>query len=332
MGDFRNHLLVRAASKQSSLRTASATLAVISFVGFLLPRLMTGNILAHTDAPPNLAGQTAVAGQVSSPVGRGAAGINLSAGREAPTRYLGNEGLKRLLEQQQARPLALAAADFDGDGTPDLVSGYAAPGGGILTLHRGNVDALFPNAPEAKRRRAAGQSTDSPFLAAARIFAAPAAPDFLHAGDFDADGHYDVVAAAQGGSDLLLLRGDGKGRLGPAERIALPGAVSAMAVGEINNRDGLHDVAVAIAGAAGPQALVFTGREGALRSAPEAFDLPAEAASLALGNLDDDYLADLAVAAGRELLVIRGQDKRVAANPSGRPQAAAAGMERRSLP
>ncbi|MBA2736975.1 MAG: FG-GAP repeat protein, partial [Pyrinomonadaceae bacterium] len=37
----------------------------------------------------------------------------------------------------QNSPSALAAADFDIDGYPDLVTGYSAPGGGILTFHKG---------------------------------------------------------------------------------------------------------------------------------------------------------------------------------------------------
>jgi hypothetical protein len=32
---------------------------------------------------------------------------------------------------------------------PDLIGGYAVPSGGIITLHRGNVDSIYPNAPEA---------------------------------------------------------------------------------------------------------------------------------------------------------------------------------------
>jgi hypothetical protein len=246
------------------------------------------------------------------------AGIRMSPERPVPTSYAGDQGARRSFESGEARPLSLAAADFDEDGMPDLVSGYAGGDGGIVTLHRGNVDALFPNAPEAKRRRATGQFSDAPFLPTARTFAAPAAPEFLEAGDFDADGHADVLLAARGGA-ALVLRGDGNGGLRPAERIELPGVVTSMAVGDVNGYDGLPDIVFGITGKAGPQALVFAGRKGAVNAAPESFALPSEAASLALGDLDDDHVPDVALGAGPALLVIHGRrDKRSPATISNR--------------
>ena len=42
------------------------------------------------------------------------------------------------------------------------------------------------------------------FLSPARVFDLPAEPSFLGTGDFDADGHWDVVAATRGDSGLYL--------------------------------------------------------------------------------------------------------------------------------
>jgi FG-GAP-like repeat len=300
VGELNSHPFLRKSSTTSLLARASIALMVIGLAGFPSP------------------GPTVDAARPEFPAPLDTAEINMSTARPVPTRYVGHDGSTQLLEGKQANPRMMAAADFDEDGVPDLVSGYAAGAGGIITLHRGNVDSIFPNTPAAKRRRATGRFSDSPFLTPARVFAAPAAPDFLHAGDFDADGHADVLAAAQGG-EALLLRGDGKGGLRHAERIGLPGAVTAMAVGDINGHDGLPDVVFGISRPAGPRALVFAGREGAVKSLPEAFDLPSEATALALGDMDDDHLPDLAVAAGSELLVIRGRDKRsLAETPSRR--------------
>ncbi|MDP9098749.1 MAG: hypothetical protein M3N48_07120, partial [Verrucomicrobiota bacterium] len=82
---------------------------------------------------------------------------------------------------------ALASADFDEDGVPDLVTGYADPaGGGMVLIRRGNVDAIYPNGPEARLRRERGQFTTAAFLAGTKSFPVPEPADFVGVGDFDA--------------------------------------------------------------------------------------------------------------------------------------------------
>jgi uncharacterized protein (TIGR03437 family) len=262
--------------------------------------------------------------------GRGTPWINLRDGRDLLTTSTGTE-LEQILASHAAQPLALASGDFDEDGVPDLVSGYVSPGRGILTLHRGNVDTLHPNTPEAQERRAAGTFTEAPFLAPARVFEIPVAPDFLGTGDFDADGHLDVVAAVAGGEALYWLRGDGQG-FWPAVAIPLPGSVTALLTGEINRADGLADLVVGIAGAGGPQVLIFESPNGALRGEPEAFALSAAPTALALGQLDDGYAMDLAVAAGTELLVVHGRDRRLSLDKTRQAEVPAAVIEEIPLP
>jgi hypothetical protein len=241
--------------------------------------------------------------------GRGNPSINLSDGRDVLTSYSGPAALTQALQRNEAEPLALASADFDEDGVPDLICGYAHSGSGIVTWLRGNVDSIYENSPEAQRRKAAGEFTDAPFLSPARVFALPIKPDFLGAGDFDADDHWDIVAAARGSDKLYLLSGDGRGSFAPAKSLDLPGAVTALITGDINRSDGLDDVVVAVNGLDGPKLMVFEGSQGALKAKPEVLDLPAEATALELGQLDDDYPIDIAVAAGRELIVVHGRDR-----------------------
>ncbi|HWP42589.1 MAG TPA: VCBS repeat-containing protein, partial [Blastocatellia bacterium] len=128
--------------------------------------------------------------------GRGAPLISLADGRDVISAHTDPAGAEQLLVEETARPLALTAADMDEDGLPDLITSYAAGDRGFLTVYRGNVDSLFPNTAEARLRRASGEFTDSPFLAPARIFQAPSPPEFLTAGDFDADGHSDLAVAS----------------------------------------------------------------------------------------------------------------------------------------
>src|SRR5579872_1571378 len=76
---------------------------------------------------------------------RGAPYLNLRDGRTIATTYVGDASAVRQLRANRAEPTALASADFDEDGVPDLISGYATPDNtGIVTIHRGNVDAIWP--------------------------------------------------------------------------------------------------------------------------------------------------------------------------------------------
>ncbi|MEK6322314.1 MAG: FG-GAP-like repeat-containing protein [Acidobacteriota bacterium] len=264
--------------------------------------------------------------------GRGNPWINLSNGHELITPYSGPAELTQVLERNEARPLSLCSADFDEDGVPDLISGYAGPNVGIITLLRGNVDSIYPNASEAKQRKAEGTFTDAPFLSPAFVFGVPESADFIGAGDFDGDSHWDVVAAARGSTKLYLMSGNGKGGLRQTKRIDLPGGVTAMVVGDINRRDGLDDVVVGVSGEQGAKVLVFEGPEGALRASTEAFGLPAEATSLALGQLDDRYEVDLAIAAGHELMIVHGRDRKLSLDKVRQQEVAQATVEERVFP
>jgi len=101
---------------------------------------------------------------------RGGPNIKLTDGRDLQTEYAGREDLRVALQQNLAEPLSLASADFDEDGIPDLIGGYSYNGRGIISLLRGNVDSLYPNALEAQQRKVDGTFTDAPFLSPARVF------------------------------------------------------------------------------------------------------------------------------------------------------------------
>jgi CSLREA domain-containing protein len=263
--------------------------------------------------------------------GRGNPTINLSDGHELVVPYVGPEALRSALEQNQAEPLSLAAADFDEDGVPDLVSGYAFAGRGIVTLLRGNVDSIYPNAPEAKQRRANGTFTEAPFLSPAQAFDAPVAADFIGAGDFDADGHWDVVTASRGGTALYLLTGNGHGDFSEPRRIELPGVLTAFATGEVNRADGIADIVVGVSAKDGARVLVFEGPNGALQAKPESLSMPGEVTALVLGQLDNSYEMDVAVGSGNQLVLLHGRDRRLSLDAEHQQQVQPARLEARAL-
>lgn len=224
-----------------------------------------------------------------------------------------------LLEQGLAEPLSLTTADFDEDGTPDLVVGYGYGERGLIALYRGEVRAIHPGAQSAPA---------SPFHRVALVLPTTQRPDYLGSGDFDADGHFDVAIGTEGRATLELLRGGGSTRPIERESIALDGFLSAMAVGEVNRRDGLADLVVAVEGRSGPRLLVFESPEGAVRAEPERIELVQSVRSIELGSVDGDSFRDITLITDGGERLIRGRNRRltsIAALPSSagraRPQA-----------
>ncbi len=204
-----------------------------------------------------------------------------------------------------ARPLSLAKGDFNEDGVDDLVSGYGVGKGGVITVHRGNIAALWPYGAALRNGPPAA------FLPNPRSFTVPQAPDFVATGDFDADGHQDIVTAQRGGDALYLLHGDGHGGFAPAGRIAVGGSITAMIAGDLNRRDGLRDIVLGVATARGARVLVYESPSGAAKAQPEMFSLPEPVTSLALGHFNGGAVVDLAVGAGDQLVLIQGRDRKL---------------------
>lgn len=264
--------------------------------------------------------------------GRGQPLINLTDGREIITELSGPKPLVDAIEANRARPLSLASADFDEDGVRDLICGYGNRERGIISLYSGNVDSIYPDTRQARTRQAAGEFTAGAFLSPVRVFELPIAAEFIGTGDLDCDGHWDVVAAARGSDRLWWLRGDGHGSFGSPRAVSLPGTATALVTGDLNRRDGLEDLAVAISTGQGARVLVFQGRKGALNSAPEEIRLSAEATSLNLAQLDNDFYTDIAVTAGRELIVVHGRDRKLELREDDRKAVGPAKLSRRRFP
>jgi hypothetical protein len=278
---------------------------VISLIQWLLLLTVTGGVLASRNTQPlsqeHIKEVSAKAQILAEGLGnqfmRFHDGYDLAA------------DLVELATEGGARPLSLASADFDGDGLIDVVSGYQFATAARIVLHRRNSESLNPHGR---------QDAAFAFHPDARVFDVRAEPDFLATGDFNEDGYKDLVFAARDASEFHLMAGDGQGGFAPSKTTQLPGAVTSLISGDVNRPDGRTDLIVGVSKAGASQALVFAGERGGLASRPEEIKLAGAASSMALGRFDEDHLFDLAVAAGRDLIIKSGSNDRSADRASTR--------------
>jgi predicted outer membrane repeat protein len=235
--------------------------------------------------------------------GRGQPYFNFRDGREMTVEYRGERALTDAFQSELARPLSLASADLDRNGTPDLIAGYALGASGIITIQRGNPDAYAPADDSVFVRLQQGYDPES-LLPETEVLALPVAPDFLFSGHFTGRSETDLLFAAKGG-DLYVMPGNARGGFGQPRQIGLPGDVTALAVGEFGAPDGLTDFAVGVAGKNGNALLIFDGKTD-FSSPVMRYSMTAPASAIEFGGLDDDPFLDIAAASGNDILVVHG--------------------------
>ena len=168
-----------------------------------------------------------------------------------------------------------ALADFNGDGFPDVIASNAMS----LIMRAGTASANFAEATTV-----------------ATLGFQPLA---IASGDIDGDGKLDLIV---GGTQLAVFKGMGNGAFGPAQIYNLPGADSDprdlvnLAVADFNG-DGRADVLVIRgkqSGTTGGAFVYFGNADGTLK-APVQIDTAINLSAVAVGDLNGDKRADIAV-------------------------------------
>ena len=190
--------------------------------------------------------------------------IYLDEKRELPVAYVGDKKAVETLTAGEASPLSMTSGDIDGDGIDDLLIGYATSQGGVIAVHRGNLDAFAPQSTESFEAIGRGDFP-SPFLKQASVFSVPVRPDFIATGNFGDSEYKSLVVAARGGTTLYLLSSDGEANFTNATAVNLPGAVTALSAGQLGTGQQYANLIVGVAGET-PALMIFKGSAAGLSS------------------------------------------------------------------
>src|SRR5262249_31252311 len=194
--------------------------------------------------------------------------IYLSESEKLPVNYVGDPSAMASLERGQAQPLSLVSGDFDADGVADLVVGYSkndGTDGGVLAIHRGNLNAFAPQSKESFDAIGRGDFP-LPVLSNARAISVPVHPDLVAEGVFNPYGYRDLIIGARGGSAGYLLSNDGPGNSSEPKSLDVGGAITTLAVGEFGKTGPFSKLLVGISDQHRSNLMVYTGTLNGLTS------------------------------------------------------------------
>jgi len=217
--------------------------------------------------------------------------LNLRVGKRAATEYVGDEAAVADFAGGSVRAVSVASADIDGDGFPDLISGFNSGDGGVVTLHRGNRSAFAPEDVESRSGLNVGEFA-APFTYQSQAVQLPFSPDYIAA----VNSLNGVAVAANGGNSIAILTADENGVLTVARQINVAGQITALTSGQLNGQNPAGVLAVAIQNENGNSVIVM---DPSAENILQTISAPSAVASLKLVAIDG-------VARSSDLFVLAG--------------------------
>ncbi len=223
--------------------------------------------------------------------------------------HTGSSVAVQALAAGNAQPLSATSADIDEDGVADLLAGYSTPAGGVVVLHRGNLDAFAPQSNQSFLAIAHG-NFPTPFLPDAQVINVPVRPDFIATGHFIGSGHLDLAIAARGGNALYVFSGNGKGKFTNPQVVQLSGGVTALAAGDLGRSGTFSSLIVGLSNKQNSSLAVYRGAMSGLAQL-SSYVMTAPVSSIAFGDLDGDRHPDAAVLSGGQVQVLHSSSMKL---------------------
>jgi hypothetical protein len=185
-----------------------------------------------------------------------------------------------------ASPTSIKAADFNGDGIPDLAVANGLYGEQAVYIFLGNGDGTF-------RAGATVPAGNLPFG--------------MVAYDFNHDGKTDLAVANLASNNMSVRLGNGDGTFQPAVNYPAGNGPVSIRAG-VFNQDGNLDLAVCADVSA--EVLVYLGRSDGTFRGPESFPTGGACNSVAVGDLNQDGRTDIvaAIAGGVVVFINSGSN------------------------
>ncbi|MET0621741.1 MAG: Calx-beta domain-containing protein [Pyrinomonadaceae bacterium] len=169
-------------------------------------------------------------------------------------------------------PASYVAADFNGDGRPDLA---------VTEFNNKTVGVLL--------------NDGTGWLGATTRFSVQDGPEFVAVGDFNGDGRPDLAVTNSGSNSVSVLLGTGGGNFGAATHFAIGGEPAGLAVGDFNG-DGRPDLAVTNTTRRNVSVLLGDGAGSFAPAAGSASGSTQSPTALAVADFNSDAKRDLVVA------------------------------------